>query len=144
MPAKKVSVVEDEFLLALNLEQTLVQHGWHVMGPVGTVRDALALLQEELPVAAILDVNLGRETVTPVAVHLRERGVPFALASAYAKPEQYGGDILAGAPNAGKPTDTRRLLAILQQFVGPDLTSDRRDSRLQQHVDGTPSKPKAR
>lgn len=88
------------------------------MGPVGTVRDALAFLEDRLPTVALLDVNLGRELVTPVAEALRLNGVPFAVASAYATPEQYGGNVLAGVPNVGKPANERRVLMVLEQLLG--------------------------
>ena len=114
-----VLVVEDEFLIALDLEQLLRRHGWRVLGPAATVDQALRLLRDgETPDVALLDVNLGGEPVTPVAEALRARGVPFVLASAY------GGHgptaaALAGAPAVGKPTDERRLLAALARAVAP-------------------------
>ncbi|MBP0579414.1 response regulator [Labrys sp. LIt4] len=113
---KTILIVEDEFLIALDLELLLQRHGWRVMGPVATVRDALRLLEEELPLVALLDVNLGRELVTPVAETLKARGIPFILASAYERPEKIGGDVLAGVPNVGKPTREHRLLAVLAQL----------------------------
>lgn len=118
MPRKTILIVEDEYLLALNLQTVLEECGWEVIGPAASVRDALALLDHGLPLVAILDVNLGYETVTPVAEFLKDHHVPFALATAYPKPEQYGGQILAGVPNVGKPTDDRRLLATIKQLVG--------------------------
>jgi DNA-binding response OmpR family regulator len=101
----------------MDLKSILEASGWQVIGPVASVRAALGLLEAELPAVALLDVNLGDELVTPVAETLRARGVPFALASAYAKPEQYGGEILAGALNVGKPVGERRLLAALVQLT---------------------------
>ncbi|RWC39339.1 response regulator [Mesorhizobium sp.] len=115
---KTVLIVEDEFLIAMDLKLLLEYHGWQVMGPVATVRDALRLLDDELPAVALLDVNLGTELVTPLAEILKARNVPFAVASAYDRPEQVGGEVLAGAPNAGKPTGERRLLAALAQLTG--------------------------
>jgi DNA-binding NtrC family response regulator len=112
-----VLIVEDELLIAWDLQLLLEGRGWHVLGPVASVQDALGLLQGELPSVALLDVNLGHELVTPVAEFLRTRGVPFAVASAYENPEQFGGEVLAGAPNAGKPTNERRLLAALTQAL---------------------------
>jgi DNA-binding response OmpR family regulator len=114
---KTVLIVEDEFLIAMDLKLLLEHHGWRVMGPVATVRDALRLLEDELPSVALLDVNLGNELVTPVADSLKARDVPFAVASAYDKPEQIGGEILAGAPNLGKPTGERLLLGALAQLT---------------------------
>jgi DNA-binding response OmpR family regulator len=111
-------IVEDEFLIATDLQGTLESHGWRVIGPAPNVRAALRLLEDELPCVAILDVNLDGEPVTPVATALREKKVPFVVASAYDRPEQVGGEVLAGAPNAGKPVSIRRLLAALAQLTG--------------------------
>nr|WP_281375419.1 response regulator [Hansschlegelia beijingensis] len=110
-------IVEDEFLIAMHLQRLLEEHGWRVIGPVATVRAALRLLEEKLPDVALLDVNLGREMVTPVAEALRARSVPFAIASAYERPERFAGEVLAGAVNVGKPAVERRLLAALRQLI---------------------------
>jgi DNA-binding response OmpR family regulator len=114
---KTVLIVEDEFLIASDLALLLEGRGWRVMGPVATVRGALRLLEDELPSVALLDVNLGNELVTPVAETLKAQNVPFALASAYAKPEQLGGEVLIGAPNVGKPVREHRLLAVLTELT---------------------------
>ena len=113
-----VLVVEDEVLIAMDLERTLRLHGYRVLGPATTVGAALRLLDGEAPDAALLDVNLRGEMVTPVAEALRERGVPFVLASAY-DGAQLTAVILAGAPNVGKPTNGRRLLTALAEAVRP-------------------------
>jgi CheY-like chemotaxis protein len=114
-----VLVVEDEFLIALDLEQLLRRHGWRVLGPAATVDQALRLLRGETPDVALLDVNLRGELVTPVAAELRARGVPFVLASAYDRLGLLRDAVLAAAPNVGKPTDERRLLAALARAVAP-------------------------
>jgi two-component system, response regulator PdtaR len=115
-----VLVVEDEFLIALDLELLLRRHGWRVLGPAATVDQALRLLRDgETPDVALLDVNLGGEPVTPVAEALRARGVPFVLASAYDRLGLLRDAVLAAAPNVGKPTDERRLLAALARAVAP-------------------------
>ena len=114
-----VLVVEDEFLIAWDLELLLARHGWRVLGPAASVAQALRLLDEgEAPDVALLDVDLRGEPVAPVAAELRARGVPFVLASAYHVPAQAAA-ALAGAPNIGKPTDERRLLAALARAVAP-------------------------
>ena len=110
-------VVEDEFLVALDLAMVLERHGWHVLGPAATIAEALRLLDDERPAVALLDVALKEGTVTPVAEALRAQNVPFIVASAYSRPELVGGEILAGAPKVGKPTNERRLLELLEHFV---------------------------
>ena len=110
-------VVEDEFLIAFDLVLLLARGGWHVLGPAATIAEALSLLDHERPAVALLDVSLKEGAVTLVAEALQARNVPFIVASAYSRPERVGGEVLAGAPNIGKPTDERRLLALLEQFV---------------------------
>ena len=113
-----VLVVEDEVLIAMDLERTLRRHGFRVLGPATTVAAALRLLDGEAPDAALLDVNLRGEMVTPVAEALRGLGVPFVLASAY-DGARLTAEVLAGVPNVGKPVNMRRLLAALAQAVRP-------------------------
>ncbi len=81
------------------------------------MQNALRLLDNELPTVALLDVNLGKELVTPVAEALTARGVPFVVTSAYQRPEQICGAVLAGAPFVGKTTDERHLLATLAELT---------------------------
>jgi DNA-binding NtrC family response regulator len=110
-------IVEDEFLIAMDLQRTLEHHGWRVLGPVANVRDALKVLAVELPSVALLDINLGRELVTPVAAALLANGVPFVIASAYSRPEEIGGEIFAGVLNVGKPVRQSRLLTALAELT---------------------------
>jgi two-component system, response regulator PdtaR len=112
-----VLVVEDEFLIAMDLELLLRRHGWRVLGPAATVAEALRLLRSETPDVALLDINLRGEPVTPVAEELRAQGVPFVLASAYDHHGLEAAAALAGAPNLGKPTDEQSLLTTLAHAV---------------------------
>ena len=112
-----VLIVEDEFLIAMDLEAMLREHGWRVLGPAATVAEALSLLEDgKTPDVALLDVNLRGETVVPVAEVLHGRGVPIVLASAYDHTASMA-DVLVGAPNVGKPTQERHLLAALKRAV---------------------------
>lgn len=115
---RTVLIVEDEFLIAMELKRLLEREGWQVMGPVPTVHEALRLIEEELPSIALLDVNLRGELVTPVAEILKARNVPFVVASAYDTPEQFGGEVLRGATNVGKPASEDRVLAALALLSG--------------------------
>jgi DNA-binding response OmpR family regulator len=110
-----VLVVEDDFLIAMDLETTLERRGWRVLGPAPSVKDALRILETERPDVALLDVNLGREMVTPVALALRSLHVPFVLSSACGPGALDEVEVLAAAPNVGKPASERRLVAALEQ-----------------------------
>lgn len=72
-------VVEDEFLVAMELEGDLESHGCEIFGPASTITQALAVLHDDRPEVVVLDVNLRGSRATPVAAALRERGVPFVL-----------------------------------------------------------------
>lgn len=108
-----VLVVEDEALIAMELATALTAGGFRVLGPAGSVDHALDLLRDERPDAAVLDVTLGSERVTPVALLLKSLGVPFILASASDTADLALSAILADAINLGKPTDLKRLVQVV-------------------------------
>ncbi|WP_200841255.1 response regulator [Geminicoccus flavidas] len=114
-PTPLVLVVEDEFLLAMELEAIILAQGWRVLGPVTSVEEALDLLGTQLPDVAVLDVNLHGVMVTPVAEALARQHIPFVLTTAYQPSRLRGNAVLAEAVNIGKPVGERRLVrAILQ------------------------------
>lgn len=116
---RRVLVVEDEFFIAMELEANLRDRGFEVIGPALSVEAALMLLQSHRPDAAVLDVNLQGEKVTPVARRLVALNIPFVLASAYAASDLATEAVLAGALNVGKPTDLNRLFAALEGLHVP-------------------------
>jgi two-component SAPR family response regulator len=111
-----VLVVEDEFLLAMELEALLEQRGWRVLGPVATIDRALAMLDQHRPAVAVLDVNLKGRRATPVAAALRDRGVPFVLVTGYSD-GQLNEPELRGQPRLEKPLDRQKLLRTLKRAV---------------------------
>ena len=78
-----VLVVEDQFLIADAMREAIEQLGGRVIGPVGTVDGALVLLRDDVPDAAVLDIDLGGERVDPVADALLFLGVPFAFTTGF-------------------------------------------------------------
>jgi len=113
-------VVEDEFLIAMELEQTLRRAGYRVLGPAPSVGRALELLRHERPDAAILDVNLAGERVTPVAGVLRAMAVPFVLTSGYGPADLDADEVLRGATNIGKPSLAGPLLRELSGLLAKE------------------------
>ena len=109
---RRILVVEDEYMMADDLQYDLEKAGAEVIGPVPSVADALRLLAtEEVIDGAILDVNLRGEKAYPVADVLRERGIPFVLATGYetwSLPEAY-----KDVPRCEKPVDLRHLARTL-------------------------------
>src|ERR1044071_818409 len=78
---KRVLVVEDEALLALEIAELLTDAGLEVVGPATSVAKALNLINNPGCDIVILDVNLGSEHSEPVALELRARGIPFLVVS---------------------------------------------------------------
>ena len=109
---RRILVVEDEYMMAEDLRRDLEKVGAEVVGPVPSVADALRLLaREEGLDGAVLDVNLRGEKAYPVADALRQRGVPFVLATGYeqwALPEAY-----KEVSRCDKPVDLRHLARAL-------------------------------
>ena len=112
-----VLVVEDEFLIAMELEFLLERAGYQVLGPATTVNAALALLRAERPAAAVLDVDLAGEWVTPVAEVLRAMSVPFILATGYGAAQLNVEPVLRDATNVGKPARSELLLRELREVL---------------------------
>jgi two-component sensor histidine kinase/CheY-like chemotaxis protein len=79
----RVLIVEDEPLVAMMLSGFLDQLGCIAVGPCITPFEALSLLRENAVDAALLDVNLGGETVYPVADMLARIRVPFVFLTGY-------------------------------------------------------------
>jgi DNA-binding response OmpR family regulator len=78
-------VVEDEALIAMLVEDFLIELGFTVVAVTGTVEGGLAVATEASRTidGAILDVNLGPESVFPIADALVERRIPFVFATGY-------------------------------------------------------------
>jgi len=113
LQGRRLLVVEDDYFIAVELARSLQRLGVEVVGPAGSVPDAMGLIEagaEPLD-GAVLDIHLGEEQVYPVADALMARGVPFVFLTGYDAlviPETY-----SGTPRCEKPVDTGLLLRVL-------------------------------
>jgi DNA-binding response OmpR family regulator len=102
-----VLVVEDEAMIAFDLADALESFGWRVIGPVGTLADALAAADDVAIDVAVLDINLGRGKSFEVAAKLTARRVPVIYLTGD------GTVVRASNPENGrviaKPVDYREL-----------------------------------
>ena len=114
MSANPVLVVEDEFLIALDIVAALEQGGVSVVGPVSTVGDALAAIEQQALRGALLDAHLGGESAVRIADALTSRRLPFAFVSGY------GPESLPPAykkwPLVRKPFTDEELLTAIAAF----------------------------
>lgn len=83
----RVLVVEDSYLTARSVARMLEGIGAEIVGPAPSVAKAIALIELKGCDAAVLDINLGDETVEAVAVRLESEGRPYFFISGYASPK---------------------------------------------------------
>ncbi len=111
--ALRVLIVEDEALVAMLLEDMVVDFGCTVAGVANSVDQALTLIEAARVNFAILDVNLAGKPSFPLAEELALRGTPFAFATGYGAaglPE-----IWRDRPTLQKPYSTADVERILAQ-----------------------------
>ncbi len=113
---RRILVVEDEPLIAMDFSQTLSEAGYVVIGPANSVARALALLAQFGCDAAMLDVNLGAETSEAIARELIRLGKPFVATSGYSREQMPG--IMQTAPLLGKPVSSEMLIAEVERCLG--------------------------
>jgi DNA-binding response OmpR family regulator len=93
------------------MKDTLTELGFHVIGPIGDLGNAIAELQGEPFQAAVLDVNLKGEMIYSLADEIAGRGVPFIFVTGY------GSEAIearfADVPVLQKPVDRMALQRIL-------------------------------
>jgi len=118
-PGRRVLILEDEFMIAMEFETVVLDAGFDVLGPFSDAESALATIETERPVAAILDVNLGHgATSLPVAERLSELNVPFVLCTGYQTADlvqRFGERV----PILQKPVDTALLVELLGKIASP-------------------------
>ncbi len=113
----RILVAEDEYLLADDVCDALMQAGAHVVGPVPSVDGAARLIEGEAIDAALLDINLRGEMVFAIADMLSAQGVPFAFLTGYdpaTLPERY-----ASVRAIQKPARAEDIVGL----ITPSLTA---------------------
>jgi DNA-binding response OmpR family regulator len=78
-----VLLLEDEAIIALNIQDELEDNGYRIAGPFTTCADALSWLRNERPDVAVLDTVLRDGACRKVALDLARREVPFLIYSGH-------------------------------------------------------------
>jgi DNA-binding response OmpR family regulator len=123
----RVLIVEDEFLVATLIEDTLSSAGCVVSGAIPRVADALDAVDRRTYDAAVLDVNLGGDRIDPVADALSRRNIPFAFVTGCGAGALPGG--YADRPRLCKPFKMAELLGILTKLLDPPFSKPSHGSR---------------
>lgn len=113
---RHIPVVEDEYMLAYDMQADLEAAGAVVIGPEPSVMQALSRIDHEDRIdAALIDLNLRGEMAFPVADALTARHIPFLFASGY--DDSAIGDRYPGVDMCNKPFSKRLLLGSLIRLL---------------------------
>lgn len=111
LAGSRILVVEDEYFLADDARFALQEVGADIVGPVPTVAEAGALIENDQQIdLVLLDVNLRGEMAFGLADILQGREIPFAFVTGYDRsviPERF-----SGTPSLNKPVDAGQLIEM--------------------------------
>ena len=119
LTGKRILLVEDDVIRGVEMAYGLESEGARIVGPIRRLSQALALLDREGDTAfsgAILDVELKDGESFPVALRLRERGVPYLF---YTAKGSAGHDEARtyGAPVFGKGRSVTEVIEALAALI---------------------------
>ncbi len=111
----KVLIVEDNMIIALDAESYLVDLGAEAVVTTSSNGQAIRAMEETVFDFALLDVNLGMETSTPVASRLARDGIPFVFATGYGEIRDLT-ELFPGVPVVQKPYDRDTLVRAIAKI----------------------------
>src|SRR5262252_4632956 len=115
LQGKRILVIEDEPLVAMDVESTLATAGCEVVGPAATLERAKLLIEESDCDAVLLDVNLAGQPVDELATLLTRKNRPFAFVTGYGREALPSG--FRGTVVLGKPFGADQLLATVEVLL---------------------------
>ena len=114
-----VLIVEDDPIIALDFEDTILGFGVKTVRTAGSVAKALKMIADRAPDFALLDVGLVREKSFAVAERLEALKIPFVFVTGYGAHGAFPA-VFAGKPTLPKPYSTDALRALLKRPPGND------------------------
>jgi DNA-binding NtrC family response regulator len=117
----RVLLVEDNTLIALDLEEILKGYGCRVVGPSMTVREALEVLDREEVDIAVVDYLLEDGEAAPLARALDVKGIPYAICTGAG-----GAELCTRYPNTpilGKPYSPDDVSIVVNSLIASRLAA---------------------
>jgi len=121
-PLTAILIVEDETLVAMDIIDCITEAGYQAVGPIATLPEAVHIGRVGVFDAALLDANLGGETVDEVAAELTKRNIPFAFVTGYA-PETLPA-AFQHVPMVRKPYDHEQLKQVVRNLLTRHESAD--------------------
>tara|TARA_R110000803_G_scaffold57684_2_gene115689 strand:- start:918 stop:1394 length:477 start_codon:yes stop_codon:yes gene_type:complete len=116
--APQILIVEDEILIAMDLEDMVAEMGGTAIASAHNIQTAMKLAESIEADAAILDVDVAGQLVFPVADILTARGIPFLFNTGHSAEDALRARY-ASVPICRKPTLPRQLKKALQDLLTP-------------------------
>lgn len=117
LPGRRILVVEDNPLIAFDIDDALRESGAYVVGPALDIESGMALVRQDSLDGAVLDIDIGGHPVWPIARGLKADGVPFVFVS---------GDCDKGLPAdfdgavcLHKPAQTEAIVTTVAEVMDP-------------------------
>lgn len=115
LSGRRVLVIEDEPLVALELVSILEEAGAEIIGPAATAEAAIETIRAARPDAALLDGNLQGASVDAVAETLTSLELPFIFVSGYGRDHLPDG--FRHIAVVGKPFDRNQLVGSVMAML---------------------------
>lgn len=112
-----ILLLEDDLLLAMDMEDHLLQTGHKIVGPFGRIADAMDAIPRNDLAGAIVDLNLHGELSFPVIEMLQQHDVPVIVCSGYAELPEVKSR-LDGLPMLPKPWNAQKLDRLMRETFG--------------------------
>jgi DNA-binding LytR/AlgR family response regulator len=138
LPPLRILVVEDEGLIALNLELMLRCFGCEIIGPISEIDGIISAARTYNPDGAFLDVNLRGRKVFDVLPEMMGLGVPCVLSSGYDDPMLFPA-AFRDMPRIAKPFDEKELRRACAEFGS--LAAARHAGRRDEQASESPAVP---
>ncbi|MEQ5872470.1 response regulator [Sagittula sp. NFXS13] len=113
-----ILILEDEAIIAMDIETTLEAAGHDNIAVCSTVDEAMAQIEKSTPKLALLDFNLGNGgTSVPVAERLSKCSVPFIFLSGYTESTVAIPEDISAAARLAKPFQSAELITRVQSVL---------------------------
>lgn len=115
LSGRRILIIEDEPLVSLDLMACIEDADGIVVGPSGSAKDALRLIETDTFDAALLDANLHGKPVDAIATALTDRNIPYVFVSGHSRaglPVAF-----AKAPLVSKPFSHAQIVAAVSNLL---------------------------
>ncbi len=111
----RILILDDEPMIALNLEEILIDAGFTIAAVVHKIDKALAVIEGGACDFAIIDANLAGVSASPAASALAKRGLPFIVVSGYSRKQLQVN--FPGAHFLQKPFQPTQIIQAISAMV---------------------------